>query len=149
MSQCRYNSSATFVDVSAAQGAHFFGSPDDGPVVMLNLLRFRDHADYSHAPSLEPAGGTSGAHAYRLYMAAIEPLLEASGGKLIFSGVAEPFLIGPANEQWDYAMLVRQASKASFLAFASDPAAQEAAAHRSAALADSRLLPLWPDRSPG
>ncbi len=52
--------------------------------------------------------------------------------------------MGPQNESWDYAMLVRQASKASFLAFASDPEEQAITAHRTAAICDSRLLPLWP-----
>ncbi len=45
-------------------------------------------------------------------------------------------------------MLVKQASKASFLAFASDPAAQRITQHRTAAVSDSRLLPLWPGAAP-
>lgn len=135
-----------YLEVSPEQGARFFGAPVDGAVVMLNLLRFRQRADYSHAPALEPAGGCSGEDAYRAYMQGIEPLLHASGGSLIFAGRADEFLIGPQDESWDYAMLVRQASKASFLAFASDPEAQTITAHRTAAICDSRLLPLWPEQ---
>lgn len=135
---------SAFLDVSPQQGAHFFGNPKEGPVVMLNLLRFRERADYSHAPDLEPEGGISGQQAYRQYMLELEPLLVASGGELLFSGVADRFLIGPADEKWDFAMLVRQASQQRFLAFASDPEAQRITCHRTAAVADSRLLPLWP-----
>jgi hypothetical protein len=40
---------------------------------------------------------------------------------------------------------VRQASKAAFLAFASDPEAQRITAHRTAAISDSRLLPIHAD----
>jgi hypothetical protein len=135
----------TYLEVSPEQGARFFGNPPAGEVVMLNLLRFRDQADYSHAPKLEPEGGISGEGAYRLYMEAITPLLEASGGALLFAGTADHFLIGPAQERWDFTMLVRQSSAQSFLAFASDPAAQVATCHRTAALVDSRLLPLRPE----
>jgi uncharacterized protein (DUF1330 family) len=132
----------SYLEVSDAQGATFFGSPGTGPVVMLNLLRFRDVADYSHAPGLAPEGATSGREAYARYMREMQPLLEASGGAVLFSGSASGFLIGPADETWDHVLLVRQASKASFLAFASDPAAQAITVHRSAAISDSRLLPL-------
>ncbi|MFW2350587.1 DUF1330 domain-containing protein [Qipengyuania sp.] len=138
----------TYLDVSPQAGARFFGTPGDGPVVMLNLLRFRDRADYSHARDLEPEGGATGAEAYARYMAELEPLLTASGGEVLFAGKADAFLIGPDAEQWDFAMLVKQASKASFLAFASDPAAQRITQHRTAALSDSRLLPLWPANAP-
>ena len=133
-----------FLEVTDEQGARFFGSARPGEVVMLNLLRFREWADYSHAPQLEPEGRVSGAQAYRRYMDAIEPILTASGGALMFAGNADHFLVGPSDERWDFAMLVRQSSAQEFLAFASDPNAQAAACHRTAALADSRLLPIWP-----
>ena len=139
-----------YLEVSPEQGALFFGSaPQNKPVVMLNLLRFRARADYHHAPELEPKGGLSGAEAYRLYMEGIEPLLRASGGELLFAGTAHAFLIGPHGEHWDYAMLVKQTSASSFMAFASDPMAQKVTQHRTAAVADSRLLPIWPDLSFG
>jgi uncharacterized protein (DUF1330 family) len=135
----------TFLDVSPAQGAAFFGTPDEGEVVMLNLLRFRDRADYSLAPGLEPEGGCSGRAAYDRYMRDMAPLLEASGGEVLFSGTSAAFLIGPQDEAWDHVLLVRQASKASFLAFASDPSAQRITSHRTAAICDSRLLPIRQD----
>lgn len=116
----------------------------EGPVVMLNLLRFRPVADYSHAPALAPDTPITGRDAYARYAAGITPLLEASGGKVLFSGAGGAWFIGPATEQWDHALLVRQASVASFLAFAGNPAARALGHHRTAALADSRLLPLSP-----
>lgn len=131
-----------YLEVSPQQGAAFFGTPETAPVVMLNLLSFRERADYSHAPDLEPDGGCSGREAYDRYMREMLPLLEASGGAVLFSGTSEPFLIGPQDESWDHVLLVRQASKAAFLAFASDPNAQRFTAHRMAAIRDSRLLPI-------
>lgn len=115
-----------------------------GPVVMLNLLNFRAEADYSHAPHLAPDPPISGRTAYARYEAGITPLLEASGGEVLFSGAGGPWFIGPEGERWDHALLVRQASLARFFAFAQDPAAREFGHHRTAALADSRLLPLAP-----
>lgn len=116
-----------------------------GPVVMLNLLRFRDVADYAASPGIAPPGRISGEAAYRLNMDHTRPFLEASGGSVLFYGCGGPFLIGPEGRGWDAALLVRQASVAAFLAFAQDPAVMAGAGHRTAALADSRLLPLVPD----
>jgi len=60
----------------------------------------------------------------------------------MFLGAGGAFLVGPDSERWDMAMLVRQKSTASFLAFASDAEYLVGTGHRTAALEDSRLLPL-------
>jgi hypothetical protein len=113
-----------------------------GSMVMLNLLRFRATADYSASPALAPASPISGEAAYRLYMEHTLPHLKRSGGEVLFYGQGGAFLIGPSEERWDVAMLVRQSSVAAFLAFASDQAYLAGIGHRLAALEDSRLLPL-------
>lgn len=113
-----------------------------GKVVMLNLLRFRAVADYSTAPELAPDEPISGEAAYRLYMSHTMPHLESSGGRLLFYGRGGPFLIGPHDERWDAAMLVEQSSAAAFLAFAANADYLAGIGHRTAALEDSRLLPL-------
>jgi hypothetical protein len=109
---------------------------------MLNLMRFREVADYSAAPKLAPAAPISGAAAYRLYVEHTRPLLAASGGEIVFLGSGGPLFIGPPEERWDAAMLVRQSSLAAFLAFATNPEYLAGLGHRVAALEDSRLLPL-------
>ena len=119
-----------------------------GPVVMLNLLRFRDVADYSASPELAPAHPISGAEAYDLYVAHTLPHLTRSGGELVFLGDGGRFLIGPESERWDRVMLVRQKSVEAFLAFAGDEAYLAGIGHRTAALADSRLLPLAESPTP-
>ena len=50
-----------------------------GPVVMLNLLRFRDYADYSETPQLAPSDNISGERAYQLYIDHTLPYLKKSG----------------------------------------------------------------------
>ena len=113
-----------------------------GPVVMLNLLRFRAVADYSHAPDLAPPTPISGAAAFERYVAHTLPFLHASGGELVFLGSGGSLLIGPEAERWDLVMLVRQARVESFMRFAMDPAYTVGLAHRTAAVEDSRLLPI-------
>src|SRR4051812_12636843 len=86
-----------------------------GPLLMLNLLRFRAVADYSHAPELAPPQPISGAEAFERYIAHTLPYLHASGGELVFLGDGGQFLIGPERERWDVVMLVRQRSVESFM----------------------------------
>ena len=113
-----------------------------GEVVMLNLLRFREVADYSASPELAPENPVSGAEAYDRYIAHTLPYLRKSGGDLLFMGEGGPLLIGPQGERWDRMLLVRQKSVESFMAFATDEGYLEGVGHRTAALADARLLPL-------
>ena len=113
-----------------------------GPIVMLNLLRFRNVADYSANPELAPFMPISGAEAFERYITHTLPYLRQSGGDLLFLGTGGPFLIGPEGERWDMAMLVRQSSASSFIAFANHEPYLAGIGHRTAAVEDSRLLPL-------
>lgn len=134
----------TYLEPTRDAGAAFVRRGLEGPVVMLNLLRFREVADYSDHPELAPPQPISGAAAYDRYVAHTKPILAASGGEIVFLGEAGAFLVGPADERWDRVMLVRQASVAAFLAFAADKAYLAGIGHRTAAVRDSRLLPVVP-----
>jgi len=135
----------TYLEPTQEAGRNLFMRGISGPVVMLNLLRFRAVADYSATPHLAPTEPISGEAAYRLYVAHTLPHLEASGGKLLFFGRGGKYLIGPSSEEWDMVMLVQQSSLASFMAFASNEDYLAGIGHRTAALSDSRLLPMVPD----
>ena len=132
----------TYLEATEESGRAFFSRGVSGPVVMLNLLRFRAVADYSATPDLAPATPITGEAAYRLYMEHTLPFLRKSGGDILFHGRGGDFFIGPSDERWDAALLIRQASVAAFLAFASDKEYLSGIGHRTAALEDSRLLPL-------
>lgn len=123
-------------------GRHFVMKQIPGEVYMLNLLRFRAMADYSATPELMPLSPISGAEAFQRYIQHTLPFLRQSGGDIIFLGAADSWLIGPQDERWDCAMLVRQSSAAAFLAFANNEACMQGIGHRTAALEDSRLLPV-------
>ena len=113
-----------------------------GPVFMLNLLHLRTVADYSAFPDLAPSVPISGAEAYDRYISHTLPFLKQSGGDLMFYGEGGPLLIGPDAERWDRVMLVRQNSIEDFIAFANHQEYLKGIGHRTAALEDSRLLPL-------
>lgn len=123
-------------------GRKLFSRHIAGEVVMLNLLRFRDEADYSASPELAPDEPISGRQAYQTYIDHTMPFLEATGGSLALLGAGGHYLIGPEEERWDCVMLVRQNSLADFMAFASDAEYLKGMGHRTAALEDSRLLPV-------
>jgi hypothetical protein len=109
---------------------------------MLNLLRLRTWADYTESPQSAPAEPISGYAAYDLYIQHTLPFLTATGGTV--SGLADGgrYFVGPSDERWDVAMLIRQASLKDFFAFASNPADLAGVCHRIPAVEDSRLLPL-------
>ena len=73
-----------------AQMQDFIALPDDHPIVMVNLLKFK------------PNGGQA---EYAKYAAAIQPILEKLGAKMLFAGKSEYCLIGKAD--WDMVALVQ------------------------------------------
>lgn len=131
-----------FIAASQEGGAALFARNISGEIVMLNLLRFRDIADYSETPELMPSEPISGAEAYQKYIDHTLPFLKESGGDIVFLGKGGKYLIGPKNEQWDLVILIRQKSLSDFMAFASNQEYLAGLGHRTAALKDSRLLPI-------
>ncbi|MEQ3746253.1 MAG: DUF1330 domain-containing protein [Henriciella sp.] len=132
----------TYLHPSRAAGAAFIMRGIAGEVTMLNLLRFRAEADYSSHPELAQTVPISGAAAYDKYIAHTLPFLHESGGDIVFLGKGGPFLTGPDHEYWDMVMLVRHRDTETFLTFADNKAYLAGTGHRTAALEDSRLLPL-------
>jgi uncharacterized protein (DUF1330 family) len=104
------------------------------PAGMLNLLKFRPQAAYG-ADSGEPP--CTGAEAYRRYGALATAILAPMGARVILTGAV--WLIGPESE-WDSAFVVRYERASDLINMASDPAYLSIVHHRTAALADSRLL---------
>ena len=131
-----------YLDPAPGAVAAFLQRGTEQPVVMLNLLRFRETADYAALPDLAPPGPVSGSEAYEAYLRHTLPFLSKHGGEVLFRGEGDGFLIGPPGPAWDAVLVVRYRSIGAFLALAQDEAYLAGAGHRAAALADSRLLPL-------
>jgi hypothetical protein len=121
-------------------GRDFVMRQIQGSVVMLNLIRFREIADYSATPELCPNESISGKRAYQIYIEHTLPFLTKSGGEILFVGEGGNFLIGPNNEHWDDVLLIKQNSANSFLVFESDKDYMKGIGHRAVALENSRFL---------
>jgi hypothetical protein len=130
-----------YLEPTNESGRLLFERGIEGPVTMLNLLRFRAEADYSSDPDLAPAEPITGREAYDRYVQHTLPFLNAVGGELQFMGAGGFFFVGPL-ERWDLVMLVRHASLEAFMAMAENHAYLAGMGHRVAALEDSRLLPI-------
>ena len=99
----------------------------EGPVVMLNLLKFKEG---------------SGALEYATYGAVARKLIEEGGGHVLYSGRVDQLLVGE-TEDWDAIALVEYPSKA-FLEMVSWPDYIEASEHREAGLEDTVLMATTP-----
>lgn len=132
----------TYLEATQAAGKAFYMRQIKGAVTMLNLLRYREIADYTSHEELAPSKPISGQEAYQAYMDHTSPFLDEIGSEILFFGKGGPWLIGPETERWDAVLLVKHPSAAQFLAFAQNEAYLRGAGHRTAALLDSRLLPL-------
>src|ERR1041385_7089164 len=111
-----------YLEPTQESGRAFVMRHMQGNILMLNLLRFRETADYSATPELAPDTPISGAAAFQCYIDHTLPYLRETGGDIVFLGAGGNFLIGPEAERWDFVMLIRQQSAESFLAFASHEA---------------------------
>ena len=100
-------------------------STQTGPVVMLNLLKYKQRSD---------DGDGSGAAAYRRYGDAALEMIEKTGGRLLWSGRADQILIGDPTEDWDTVLLVEYPSRQAFLKMVSDPEYMKAHSHRESGL---------------
>lgn len=107
----------------------------DEPIVMLNLLRFREQAVAGHG-----VDGKTGSEAFAVYAAGYAALQTRFGGEPIYTGRGGTGLIVTEGEKWHIVALVRYPSRKQFLDMLSDPEYQAIAPIRAAALADSRLV---------
>ena len=106
------------------------------PVVMVNLLRFREKAVY---PDGRPTDLT-GRQAYNLYAAPMQNIIEKGGGKVLFGGDIASLVIGEVGDLWDTCVLVEYPSAAAFAAIVTSPEVAEIGVHRAAGLAGQLLI---------
>jgi uncharacterized protein (DUF1330 family) len=113
------------------QAMAFFTSPEDGPFVMVNLLKFKPKADYEDGSDAH----LTGQEAYLRYGMEVSKLVEALGGKMRYSGPVTGLMIGEVEELWDMVALVDYPSLAAFREMALSPGMAAIEHHRKAGLA--------------
>ena len=116
---------------SPDQAMDFFGAPEDGPFVMVNLLKFKTHAEYPDGSDAH----LTGAQAYARYGEEVRKLVERLGGKIRYQGRVSGLLLGEVEELWDAVALAEYPSLAAFQAMALSPAMHAIEHHRKAGLA--------------
>ncbi len=103
----------------------------EGPIVMVNLLKFKENAAYEDAR----ATTLSGREAYNLYGREVVKLVQEVGGRLLFGADVTFLMLGQAEPLWDQVVLVEYPNRAALVRMAMSPAYQEIAVHRTAGLA--------------
>ena len=108
----------------------FNDNPEIGPIKMLNLLKFKERAEYSDGRQTK----LSGIEAYSIYSIETQEHLKKVGGKLIFSGPVSRLMIGEADELWDAVGIAEYPNRAAMLKMITDSAYLKSAEHREAGL---------------
>ena len=131
------------VDPTRPQFEAFKSLRRDTPIQMLNLIRLKALAEY---PQDHPNHGKrlSGLDAYRAYGRDSAEVFARVGGRQVWAGRPEAVVTGPIDEAWDLAFIAEYPSAAAFLAMVTDPDYREHVKHRTAGVADSRLIRLAP-----
>ena len=111
------------IDPAAEQLKAFQSMPCDGPIVMINLLKFK------------PDGGRE---LYAKYGENTMPLLAERGARVLYQGEGRMTVIG--EEDWDTVILVEYPSRDAFFDMVTSDAYQTHVHYRTEALEDSRLI---------
>jgi hypothetical protein len=112
------------------QAKAFFFGDDNGPMVMVNLLKFKDKAEYPDGSNPE----MTGKQAYAVYGAAVMKCLELVGGKGIFSADVSGLILGEVEELWDMVALAYYPSPQAMMQMVGLPEYQGIEIHRFAGL---------------
>ncbi|MEM9042140.1 MAG: haloalkane dehalogenase [Actinomycetota bacterium] len=103
----------------------------DGPVYMVNLLEFKDVAEYADGRETD----LTGEEAYAIYEAGVAELITQFGGEVEFEGEVTFLTIGQVGELWDAVGIARYPSRTALLQMSSSPEFAEISVHRTAGLA--------------
>ncbi len=113
------------------QAMEFFGGAEDGPFVMVNLLKFKPRAEYADGAD----GHLTGAEAYARYAEEVRKLVESLGGKVRYGGHVTGLLIGEVEDLWDLIAMAEYPSLAAFQQMAMSPQLPAIELNRPAGLA--------------
>ena len=119
------------VEPNEEQIRGFLEPGHDDPIYMLNLLKFKDKAEYADGRETD----MTGAEAYAIYGAEVVAHLAKVGGAPMFSARVERLMLGEVEELWDSVAVAMYPSRKAMMDMISTPEYQAAAVHRAAGLA--------------
>jgi hypothetical protein len=109
----------------------FLAPGAEGPICMVNLMKFKAKAEYEDGRETE----LTGREAYEIYETGVKKLLQGIGGGIGFEGDVERLTLGEVEELWDVVALAVWPSRQVMLEVMQSPEMQEISVHRSAGLA--------------
>ncbi len=102
----------------------------DGPIFMVNLLKFKDKAEYKDGRETN----LTGREAYMIYARAVTELLKKYEGKPIFASDVTFLALGQVEDLWDEVAIARYPNRAALWAMSTSVEWREIAVHRWAGL---------------
>jgi len=118
------------VHPSKEQMEGFLEPGQEGPIYMVNLLKFRESATYEDGRDSD----LTGAQAYAIYGRAVADLVRDLGGSMVFSGAVSRLMLGEVEDLWDQVAIVMYPSRAAMLDMVVSDAYRDIAVHRDAGL---------------
>ena len=109
----------------------FLEPVSEGPICMVNLLKFKEKAEYEDGRDTD----LTGREAYALYEEGVKKLLQEIGGGIGFEGDVERLALGEVEELWDVVGLAVWPSRGAMFKVMQSPEMQAISVHRSAGLA--------------
>lgn len=103
----------------------------EGPIFMVNLLKFKEHAEYADGRETE----LGGREAYGLCGQAVSRLIQQYDGEVVFVGDVTFLSLGQVEELWDEVAIAKYSNRAALWAMSTSTEWNEAAVHRAAGLA--------------
>ena len=102
----------------------------NGPIFMVNLLKFKDKAEYDDGRETD----LTGAQAYDIYSKYVTELIRSLGGDITFSGDVTWLFLGEVEELWDRIAIARYPNRATLVEMMKSSRIAEIAVHRKAGL---------------
>ena len=109
----------------------FLEGDSDTPIAMINLLKFKEKAEYEDGRDTD----LTGEQAYAIYGKEVVEHLKKVGGKISFGGSINRLMLGEVEELWDTTFIAKYPSKKAMLKMINDPDYLESNKHRVAGLA--------------
>ena len=109
----------------------FLEGDSEAPIAMINLLKFREKAQYEDGRDTD----LTGEQAYAIYMDEVVGHLKKVGGEVSFGGSINRLMLGEVEELWDKTFIAKYPSKKAMLQMITDPDYLESNKHRVAGLA--------------
>jgi len=102
----------------------------EGPVNMVNMLKFKDRAEYADGRETN----LTGAEAYQLYGAPMGDLIRAAGGQILHASQPIGMVVGEVEDMWHAVAIVEYPSLPEFIELIERPDVQALHPHRIAGL---------------